>query len=264
MNKLQHYIRALEAAAAECELISRRALATDVRAHNAGLATKFLGVANELQHPERIATKDPLADNRLLVARQRGIVARLQSQGHSTDQARRLLDVLEDTLALLEQRRRPIGIREIRRANGPSLTDLLHVLVCTATEHADGNARAAFYLSDASEQTLHHVTGMSREYALKVDGFAIGEHSLACGLAVATRRPILTPDVTEEPRWKEWVWLARRFDYRACWSFPIATSSKVFGSFAMYYAEPHAASPRDLDLASTITRAAASIISLYQ
>ena len=88
---------------------------------------------------------------------------------------------------------------------------------------------------------------------------------MACGLAVAERRAIITPDVTEEPRWKEWVWLANQFGYRACWSFPVATSSgRVLGSFAMYYAEPHEATPSDVDIAEVLTRAAATIISRFE
>jgi GAF domain-containing protein len=84
-------------------------------------------------------------------------------------------------------------------------------------------------------------------------------------LAVATRQAIITPDVTEEPRWKEWVWLANQFDYRACWSFPVATSSgRVLGSFAMYYPEPHEATPGDVNVATVLTRAAAAIIVQYE
>ena len=54
------------------------------------------------------------------------------------------------------------------------------------------------------------------------------------------------------------------FDYRACWSFPVAISSgKVLGSFAMYYKEPREAAVRDLDLASALTRTAATIIQAF-
>ena len=45
--------------------------------------------------------------------------------------------------------------------------------------------------------------------------------------------------VTEEPLWKPWVWLATQFDYRACWSFPVETSSgEIVGTFAMYFKKP--------------------------
>ena len=46
---------------------------------------------------------------------------------------------------------------------------------------------------------------------------------IAC--RASARQPIITRDVTEEPRWKPWLWLANEFDYRACWSFPVETSS---------------------------------------
>jgi GAF domain-containing protein len=145
--------------------------------------------------------------------------------------------------------------------NGASLSDVLGVLVGVAVEHAEGKARAAFYLADAAEKELHHITGMTDAYAKCVDGFAIGKHSLACGLAVARREPVITPDVSEEPRWKEWLWLAEEFCYRACWSFPIeASSGRVLGCFAIYYPERRETTPRDLDMASVLTRTAARII----
>jgi hypothetical protein len=141
-----------------------------------------------------------------------------------------------------------------------SLSDLLHVLVRTAVANTGGEARAAFYIANGDK--LHHVIGMPEAYARQVDGFQIGPESLACGLAAARGEPIITRDVVDEPLWQPWLWLAKQFDYRACWSFPVETSTgKIVGTFAMYYKEPREAEPRDLDLAATITRAAAIMIS---
>jgi two-component sensor histidine kinase len=146
--------------------------------------------------------------------------------------------------------------------NGASLADLLEVLVHTPIEQVGGKARAAFYLADKDGRALHHIIGMTQAYARHVDGFAISPQSLACGLAAATGHAVITPDVMAEPRWKPWVWLAEQFDYRACWSFPIETpEGKIAGTFAMYYREPTEATPRELDLASALTRTAAKIIS---
>jgi len=149
--------------------------------------------------------------------------------------------------------------RILERVNGASLSDLLDVLVRTAIQKSQGEARAAFYIANGN--TLHHVTGMSEAYAKYVDGFVIGPESLACGLSAATGKPIITRDVAEEPLWKPWLWPANQFGYRACWSFPVQSSEgKIVGTFAMYYKEPREASARDLDLAATITRAAGDII----
>jgi len=123
--------------------------------------------------------------------------------------------------------------------NIASLSDLLDVLVRTAIQKTEGEARAAFYVANGA--TLHHVTGMPEAYAKCVDGFAIGPESLACGLAASR--------------------LAKQFDYRACWSFPVRNSAgKIVGTFAMYYKEPREATQRDLDVAATITTAAGAII----
>jgi GAF domain-containing protein len=143
--------------------------------------------------------------------------------------------------------------------NTASLSNLLDVLVRTAIRKTEGEARAAFYVANGA--TLHHVTGMPEAYAKCVDGFAIGPESLACGLAASSGQPIITRDVVEEPLWQPWLWLAKQFDYRACWSFPVRNSAgKIVGTFAMYYKEPREATQRDLDVAATITTAAGAII----
>jgi len=146
--------------------------------------------------------------------------------------------------------------------NRATLANLLSVLVHAAVEQTEGRARAAFYLADNQGTTLHHITGMTQDYARYVDGFAISPGSLACGLAAATRHAVITSDVIEDPSWERWRWLASQFGYRACWSFPIETTDgKVLGTFAMYHAEPRTAESRDLELASLLTRTAAKIMS---
>jgi GAF domain-containing protein len=106
---------------------------------------------------------------------------------------------------------------------------------------------------------------MPETYALAVDGFKISPESLACGLAVASGEPVITPDVLEEPRWQPWTWLAREYDYRGCWSFPVETSTgRLVGSLAFYFREPRAPTPRDRELAAVLTQAAAIIISHHQ
>ena len=143
-----------------------------------------------------------------------------------------------------------------------ALADLLGVLIQTAVEHANGGARAAFYLANNQANTLHHIAGMTKEYARCVDGFAISQRSLACGLAAASRRAVITPDAIQDQRWHQWRWLANRFGYRACWSFPVETKDgKILGTFAMYHPEPTEAKPFDLALASVLTRTAAKIMS---
>ncbi|QGM99011.1 PAS domain-containing protein [Methylocystis parvus] len=122
--------------------------------------------------------------------------------------------------------------------------------------------RAAFYLSEDDNLTLRHIVGMPDAYARAVAGFKIGPESLACGLATYSGEPVLTADVSTDERWAPWRWLAERFDYRGCWSFPINTEAGRFvGTLAIYFRAPHEVNERDVDLARIITRTASIIIS---
>lgn len=149
--------------------------------------------------------------------------------------------------------------------DGAPLRDSLDLLVRTAVKHFRGEARCAFYIANAAGTELQHVAGMPETYAECVDGFKIGPDSLACGLAAYTGQPRITPDVCEDPLWEPWLWLAEQYDYRACWSFPVMTSTgKAIGTFAMYFKEPRQTTSRDLQLANVLTNAAAIIISRNQ
>jgi PAS domain S-box-containing protein len=148
--------------------------------------------------------------------------------------------------------------------NGEPLAISLGVLVRAATDQLGEGVRAAFYLANPAHTGLHHVVGMSDAYAEAVDGFEIGPASLSCGLATHTGLPILTPDVAKEPRWTPWLWLAEKFDFRGCWSFPIRTETGRFvGTLAIYWRRPREATPRELELAAVLTATAAIIIARH-
>lgn len=146
--------------------------------------------------------------------------------------------------------------------DGAALDVSLGILVAAAVEQEKGALRCAFYLADLESATLHHVVGMTDAYAERVNGFEVSPESLACGMAFASGQPVITPDVTREPRWRPWIWLARDFGYRACWFFPVETASgQLVGALAMYFAEPREPTARDRELAAALTQTAAIIIS---
>ena len=85
------------------------------------------------------------------------------------------------------------------------LEDSLAILAGMVSEETAGQARTAFYIADPDVTCLHPIRGagdMPESYLKQVEGFVIGKDSLACGLATATGRPVLTRDVFEEPLWK--------------------------------------------------------------
>ena len=151
--------------------------------------------------------------------------------------------------------------------DGATLEDSLGILARIVTEETEGEARRAFYIADPDLTCLHPIRGagnMPDSYLRQVEGFVIGRDSLACGLATATGRPVLTRDVFEEPLWKPWVHLAKEYDFRGCWSFPIETrDGKPIGTFALYFSTAREAGPHDLALVDVVTQAAAIIISRH-
>lgn len=149
--------------------------------------------------------------------------------------------------------------------NGAPLDVSLGILIRAAIKQTARDARCAFYIADADAAELYDVSAMSDGYARCVAGFRIGPESLLGDLAAHTGEPIITPDVTKDPRWKDWLWLAKEHDYRGCWSFPVANATgKLVGTYAMYFKEPREPTNRDQQLVAALTRAAANIISRRQ
>src|SRR5215208_6001736 len=173
----------------------------------------------------------------------------------------------EEALRTNEKRMR--GQKEAFQAaiDGAPLEDSLGILARIVAEETTGEARTAFYIADPDVTCLNPIRGagdMPESYTKQVEGFAIGKDSLACGLATATGRPVLTRDVFEEPLWNPWVHLAKEYDFRGCWSFPIETrDGKPIGTFAQYFTTAREATPHDLALADVVTQAAATIISRH-
>lgn len=199
-------------------------------------------------------------------------VSKLEKASEEAHASRRAaLNLMEDAIAAKEALR--VNEERMRRqkeafqaaVNGAPLRESLYIIASLVIEETGGDARTAFYMADAEGKHLHPVLGagnMQESYLREIDNFVIGEDSFACGLAVPTGLPILTTDVLEDPLWKPWTHIAKKYNYRGCWSFPIKTyDNKAVGTFAIYFSEAREAKPTDLALADVVTQTAAVIIS---
>ena len=175
------------------------------------------------------------------------------------------IDITERILAI-EAEERQTGQNEAFQAamSGEPLQTSLGALVRTAVRRFGSKSRAAFYVTHDAGETLSHLVGMSDTHARDVEGFKIGQDSLVCGLSICTREPVISPDVTEDPRWQPWRWMAQKHEYRACWSFPVCTKDgPILGSFALYFSEPRDPTAQDYEFVSGLTHAATIIISRH-
>lgn len=200
-----------------------------------------------------------------------GMVKDITEQKQAEEEILRLKD------EIVKQAKEALRINEVRirrqkeafqsAMNGATLAASLNIMAWMVHEETKDEARTAFYIADADGARLHPVWGagnMPESYLRDVDGFIIGEDSIACGLAVPTGRAVITTDVREDPLWKPWAYLADAYDYRGCWSFPIKTrDNKAIGTFTMYFRQPKEPTPDHLALADVVTQAAAIIISSH-
>ncbi len=77
---------------------------------------------------------------------------------------------------------------------------------------------------------------MPPEYDALIEGLEIGPEVGSCGTAAFTKQPVWASDVFSDPRWAAYRALAERFNFRACWSYPIRNArGEVLGTFAVYF-----------------------------
>ncbi|MCH8556454.1 MAG: PAS domain-containing protein [Balneolia bacterium] len=78
-------------------------------------------------------------------------------------------------------------------------------------------------------------------------GFEIGDNRGSCGTAAFKGETIISGDVLNDPKWKDFLDAAERFDIRACWSKPVFDSGgEVTATLAFYYVTPR--KPNELEL----------------
>jgi signal transduction histidine kinase/DNA-binding response OmpR family regulator len=103
------------------------------------------------------------------------------------------------------------------------------------------------------------------DWSHHVDGQPIGLDRGSCGTAAYLKMPVIVTDIASDPRWVRYREPALKRGLRACWSVPILTGEReVIGTFAFYYGEPRAPTPRLLELAQQASRLATVAIERHR
>lgn len=140
------------------------------------------------------------------------------------------------------------------------LTEMLESFATTIERQSD-DMLCSILLLDG--MTLHHraAPSLPAEYCHAVDGVKIGRSVGSCGTAAFRKKQVIVSNIATDPLWANYRDLALRHGLRACWSTPIFSStSKVLGTFALYYRTPRRPSERELQLIETWTHLAALAI----
>jgi len=133
-------------------------------------------------------------------------------------------------------------------ARGCSLESTLNRLA-RVVEEVLPDGVCTVLLLDADGTSVRHGASpsVSDVFRQAIDGESIGPKAGSCGTAMYTDRPVISEDISIDPKWDPWRPVAEAEGLRACWSMPIHDSdARVIGSFAVYYGS--ACRPKEFEL----------------
>ena len=150
-------------------------------------------------------------------------------------------------------------------AEGSPLETVLGALAI-GLERITGSGLLASVLRIENE-TIRHVAAPSlpMEWCAAIEGERIGPQAGSCGTAAFRKERVIVTDVESDPLWDRYRDAARPFRLRACWSHPIcATDGEVLGTVALYYREPRAPLPIELDAIAGTARVARIVLERHR
>lgn len=155
------------------------------------------------------------------------------------------------------------GRSEVLRkvAQGDELGNILNLL-CEKAEDYNPDMMCSVLLLNQEQGTLHPIASVSlpEDYCAALDGVQIGQGVGSCGTAAFQRQRVIVEDINTHPYWAQYKALALGANLQACWSEPIIGSEgKVFGTFAMYYAQPKTPNEEDIRFIETNANLAAIV-----
>ena len=149
---------------------------------------------------------------------------------------------------------------------GQPLTLVLETLVLNIEAQAPGILGSVLLLDKEGRRLAHAAApSLPPDYCRAVDGTEIGPEVDSCGTAAYRGTMVIVEDIATDPLWRQSRELAQRYGLAACWSKPVCTSDgRVLGTFAMYYHEPRAPRPEELELLDAAVQLAAIAIERKQ
>lgn len=70
------------------------------------------------------------------------------------------------------------------------------------------------------------------------DGIEIGDNTGSCGTAAFLKQKVIVSDISADERWKEAREIAKKYNLKTCWSYPILDGkNNLMATFAIYFGE---------------------------
>ncbi len=167
-----------------------------------------------------------------------------------------ILDASAHMRSVRLRRAHEVVLQEL--ADEAPLPNILTSLVRMIQDCSDGMLGSVLLLNPETQCLWTSAApDLPADYSQAINGVRIGDGVGSCGTAAYWGARVVTHDIREDPRWKNFVEIADAFGLRACWSEPILDSTgAVLGTFALYYREPRGPTPADVELIETAARLA--------
>jgi PAS domain S-box-containing protein len=137
-------------------------------------------------------------------------------------------------------------------ARGHELPDVLRGLCRLAEDIADGCSCSILLLEpNGTRFRMGAGPSLPESYNTLLDGLLVDPNYGPCGLAVTSKAPVISAEITNDPRWSssEWPALAGQHGLASCWSMPIRSRrEEVLGIFALYRRNPGAPTEGEQEL----------------
>ncbi len=149
--------------------------------------------------------------------------------------------------------------------SGKPLFEVLTGLIDVVEEQLSGVLASVLLLDQEGRLRLGAASRLPEAYTRAINGLAIGPNVGSCGTAAYRGERVIVEDIATDPLWADHRSLALTHGLRACWSQPIVSmSGHVLGTFAMYYQEPKAPAPTELQLFNIATHLAGLAVTRAQ
>src|SRR6266581_2772687 len=135
-------------------------------------------------------------------------------------------------------------------ANGANLSDVLNELCAAIDSHSSGTSFVC--LMDQAGNQLLPIAGphLPSAFARAITPWPIGPNRGSCGTAAFTKKRVVIPDISDDPRWPDDArGLAIAHGVCAAWSEPlISKDGEVLGTFCISHSEARIPNNDDFEL----------------
>ncbi len=147
-------------------------------------------------------------------------------------------------------------------ASGATLDEILMLLVRSTEKIVPGAISFVMLLDREKKHLVHAISPQLPDFYKKtIEGIPIGEGIGSCSTAAYTRKMVVVEDIMKHPHWEYLRELAAQAGLRAICCDPIISSdNEVFGTFGMYFREPHKPTKEELDIIKANSNLAAIAI----